>query len=278
MRAVLTLLPYLLVSETPTIWNIGLGLTAEGFVRKLQWISLKAIDHVFIESEKQARRVFNKKRFAKHRHKFTIFHKGIDTSKFNPSQFESAGNHDQYRIGTAASITPRKGLIHLIDALPTIIDEHKNIELLIAGKTPKGNEAYRQRIEEKIRTLRIDEHIEFLGWVENMPYFLDSLDIFVLPSLNEGVPGAVREAMAMEVPTIATDVGGTADLITNDDNGILIQPKSSDEISDAVITLLNHPEKRVTLGKRGRKTIKNRFSMESYIRDYEEFLTEINQS
>lgn len=91
---------------------------------------------MFIESEEQAKRVFTKDQYDRHREQFTIFYKGIDVGEFDPVGFDYTDKADGYRIGTAASLTPRKGLVYLIDSFQSIIIEHSNVELLIAGEAP----------------------------------------------------------------------------------------------------------------------------------------------
>jgi glycosyltransferase involved in cell wall biosynthesis len=274
MRAVLTLFPYLSLSRTPAIWNIGLGIEADGLVKKLQWISLQTVDHVFIESEEQAKRVFGEDRFKHHKNKFTIFHKGIDTSKFDPTRF-SPPNEDLIRIGTAASLTPRKGLRYLIEALPAVLERHQNVILQIAGEAPNGHEAHKQELISQVHNLGIEEHVEFLGWVDNMPQFLNTLDVFVLPSLNEGIPGAVREAMAMKVPVIATNVGGTADIVIDGETGYLIPPGNSQAISDSIIQILSDEGASQQMSEKGYEHIQNKFSLKAYVKRYEKFLYNI---
>lgn len=274
MRAVLTLFPYLNLSRTPAIWNIGLGIEDDGIVKKLQWISLRTVDHVFIESKEQAKHVFGENRFKHHKDKFTIFHKGIDTNKFDPTRFQPP--NDIIRIGTAASLTPRKGLRYLIEALPAVLERQRNVVLRIAGEAPDGHKAHKQELRSKVHELGIEECVEFMGWVDDMPQFLSALDVFVLPSLNEGIPGAVREAMAMKVPVIATNVGGTADIVIDGETGYLIPPKDSQAIADRIIQILSDERTAQQMSERGYKRIQDKFSLKAYVEDYERFLSNIH--
>ncbi len=272
LRAVLTLYPYLAMTRTPSIWNIGLGLESEGKVKYLNSLALEAVDHIFIESEVQSKRIFTERQYSRHREKFTVFHKGIDVTEFDPTRSKYGPEAEGYRIGTAASLTPRKGLEYLIDAVPAILTEHSDVELLLAGETPEGNEKYATQLTERIEEHGIENQVEFLGWVDDMPRYLSTLDVFVLPSLNEGIPGAVREALAMEVPVVATDVGGTSDAVLDGETGFLVEPEDTKQISERVSQLLDDSSKRKKFGRKGRRHIVEKFSIESYIRDYEQFL------
>ncbi|MGQ3720245.1 glycosyltransferase family 4 protein [Natrialba aegyptia] len=247
-------------------------------MRYLNSIALRAVDHVFIESEEQAQRIFSATQYERCRDQFTIFHKGIDTSEFDPRQFEGTREEEEFRIGTAASISPRKGLGYLIDALPTILAEKENVTLSIAGKPPDGGKEYKERLKERVHRHNIEDHVEFIGWIDDMPHFLNTLDVFVLPSLNEGIPGSVREALAMEVPVVATDVGGTSNVVIDGQNGYLIEPEDTTAIIQPVLSLLDNPSKRSSMGKRGREIIQELFSIENYNSQYEQFFRRVNET
>lgn len=276
LRAVLTLFPYLAVTRTPTIWNVGLGLEPTGKVKILKSISLWVVDEIFIESHQQARQVFTEKQYKNNIKSLRFFHKGVDTEKFNPDRFPDYGSEKEFRVGTAALINPRKGLEYFVDAAAQILEYRSDVQFPIAG-TParESDKQYKQELEERAREHGIEEHIRFLGWVEDMPGYLSTLDVFVLPSYNEGIPGAVREALAMEVPTIATNVGGTSDVVLDGETGFLVEPEDADMIAEKILHLLTNPAERRKIGKRGREHIVNNFSISSYIHNYESFFEEI---
>lgn len=275
LRAVLTLLPYLSISRTPSIWNVGLGMNDDGPVRYLQWFALQTADYVFIESEEQASRVFTENQYKHNKEKFTIFNKGIDTSEFNPARFDDSKTPDSFIIGTAASLTPRKGIEHLIDAIPKILSDYDAVTFLIAGEPPDGDEEYERELHTLVNQYGIEDYISFLGWIDDMPGFLNTLDVFVLPSLNEGIPGAVREALAMEVPVVATDVGGTSEAVIQGKTGFLVESEDPEQIAEKILKLLSDQSMRKEFGERGRNHMIEKFSMESYVRDYENFIQEI---
>ncbi|MDB2243111.1 glycosyltransferase family 4 protein [Halorubrum ezzemoulense] len=273
LRALLTLAPYALISKTPIIWNIGLGLESDGKVRYLNALALRLADKVFIESRTQAKSIFTAEQYRRHEDKFTVFHKGIDIERFSPETVKSE-RHSAVRVGTAASLTPRKGLEYFISAADKInTNIGSNIEFLIAGEPSTAeDQEYTRSLREHVRRVGLEDSVQFLGWVEEMPKYLNSLDVFVLPSLNEGIPGAVREALAMEVPVVATAVGGTEDAVIDDETGLLVPPEDSTAIADAVTTLLKSPNERRRMGKNGRQHVVAEFSMQGYVDRYEEFL------
>lgn len=274
LRSVLTIAPYRL-SSTPVIWNIGLGYESTGVRRVLNAAALTVADHVFIESEQQARQIFTERQYRHNREKFTMFHKGIDTAEFSPGSSD-AESEELLHVGTAASITPRKGHEYFIDAASRILADRNDVRFSIAGDTPSQEDReYERMLNRRIETEGIDDRVRFRGWIEDMPAYLDELDVFVLPSLNEGIPGAVREALAMEVPVVATDVGGTTDVVIDGGTGYLVEPEDSEQLAVAIQRLLDDPEKRERMGTAGRERIIGEFSIEHYVRKYEEFLSQV---
>lgn len=274
LRALLTILPFSLLSDKIFIWNIGLAPKAKGAVSYLQKIALITTDYVFIESERQARTVFGSEKVSEYSGKFAVFHKGIDTTRFDPDQSESTSN-DRIVIGTAASITPRKGLEYFVDAAIQLSSERDDLRFVIAGDVQESSRDYKQELAERISREGLSDQIEFIGWIDDMPQFYADLDIFVLPSLQEGIPGAVREAQAMELPTVATNVGGTADVLVDEETGLLVPPESTEDIVEALEYLLNRPDERHEMGQAGRQRIVDEFSVEQYVRKYENFLSKL---
>jgi glycosyltransferase involved in cell wall biosynthesis len=274
IRTMAVILPYIGLTKTPVIWNVGLAADNSKIVEILQKISLYAADYVFIESESQAKGAFPSN-YEDFNQKFVIFHKGIDTSYFTPEKLSSAKSINgidiqKPAIGTAATLTPRKGLETLINALPAIHKRHQNVHIYIAGDTPKdSDDGYKQKLKSIVKQNELESHVHFLGWVDNMPEYLASLDVFLLPSYNEGISGAVREAMAMEVPVICTDVGGMADLINDGKNGRLVDPGDVDQVSKAITDILECEDFANRLGESGRDTIVQSYSVDNYVNNYE---------
>ena len=275
IRSYLTVLPYILFSRTPVIWNIGLLKRSEGIMKYFHDIALRTTSYVFIESQSQAKRLFTDEQFETYNDKFVMFHKGVDTERFAPPASRTESN--PVRIGTAALIHPRKGLEDLIKAVHVL--EETDVELHIAGEPGReANEEYFNRLKSLVDDYDLNSAVVFHGWVDDMPAFYTGLDIFVLPSYNEGIPGSVREAMAMELPIVATDVGGTADVVVDDETGFLVDPGDVYSLSSCLEYLINNPGRRREMGAAGRAQIKAEFSLDAYVEKYANFLTSITES
>ena len=160
---------------------------------------------------------------------------------------------DTVLIGTIAELTKNKGLRYLIDAISLIPDSL--FLLLIIGD---GED--RSRLEKQIADAKLQDHVSLAGFISHANQYLKALDVFVLPSLKEGLPYVIMEAMAAGLPVIATNVGGMPDMIADGDVGILVPPKDSQALAKAIETLAANPEKRMALGMRAQETIKTKFA------------------
>ena len=152
----------------------------------------------------------------------------------------------------------------------------REVELVVAGEAvDESDRAYRAELDELVAKHGLEDVVTFCGWVDEMPEFYRSLDAFVLPSLDEGIPGAVREAQATALPVVATDVGGTSDVVHHGETGLLVEPERPDEIAAALLHLLEHPEHARQMGRAGRQLICESFSLDAYVEQYESFLAEV---
>jgi glycosyltransferase involved in cell wall biosynthesis len=117
-----------------------------------------------------------------------------------------------------------------------------------------------------------------LGKKENIVNFLRSSDIFILPSLAEGLSNALLEAMACGLPVVATNIGGTNEVIKNGVNGILVEPKNSEQLAQAILSLMKNQKYAYRLGINARKTITEKYSLdllsEKYVHLYCKLLKE----
>jgi len=175
--------------------------------------------------------------------KIDVIYNGIDTEKFNPRK----SNHKNLVILTVARLIPRKGLDYLIKSIPNIVKKNKNIELRIIGE---GSE--KKKLVELAKELGIKKYVKFVGYVphKKLPKHYRNSDVFILPSLYEGMSNTVLEALASGLPIITTNTGGTKELI--DKNGIIIKKSSIIEIENAILSLTD--KKRLKMGEISRKT------------------------
>ena len=168
-------------------------------------------------------------------------------------------------IGLGVRIVKQKGIIYLLKAMPKIIEHFPNIVLVIAGEGP-----LEYVLKKEAELLGIMSNIRFIGPRLDMPELLKLFDLYVLPSLWEGLPMVLLEAMAAGCPIVATEVGGNAQAIENGYSGTLVEPRNPMNLTEAIIDLLTHSNLRKKYIHNGLQVYANRFSAESMTRRYEE--------
>ncbi|MFX0205357.1 MAG: glycosyltransferase [Candidatus Hodarchaeota archaeon] len=173
--------------------------------------------------------------------------------------------------GVVGSLSKEKGHIYLLKSFKEVLEIFPKLKLLIVG------DGYlRGELKNKVREWSIENNVIFTGTRKDIPKILSSIDIFVLPSLKEGLPMVLLEAMASKKPIIATRVGGVPKAIKNNESGILIESKDAVGLKKALINLLKDKDKAELLGTNAYKMAKNRFSSkimaQKYISLYEELV------
>lgn len=160
---------------------------------------------------------------------------------------------------------PVKGIKYLIEAMKIVTDKNKNKRLFIVGD---GEE--RKYLEDLVRNLNLEKYITFIGKVPNekIPEYMAASDVFVLPSLSEGLPVTVLEAMASGLPIVATNVRGLPEIIKNGENGFLVKPKSTEQIAEKVLLLLEDDVLRERISKNNREEVK-KYSWENVVEKLE---------
>ncbi len=140
---------------------------------------------------------------------------GIDLQKFNPSSYNKNISRtsfelplDSFIIGVIGRLDKQKGQHILLRAVPEIIKQHQNVIFLIAGDETAGEHGYREFLLNLCRELDIERFVKFLPFIDDVPRLMSALDAFVLPSFSETFGLVVLEAMAMQLPIIATNAGG----------------------------------------------------------------------
>ncbi|MCG9128204.1 glycosyltransferase [Candidatus Poribacteria bacterium] len=175
----------------------------------------------------------------------------LPTEEWSPNQRDSS----EKRIVCVGRFSHEKGHRYLIKALYRIDCKDFSWQCVFLGDGELQSE-----LTNLTDNLNLSDKITFLGFCDDVYPVLLQADLFVLPSLHEGSPNALIEAMGLGLPCIASDVGGIKDLIDNEINGILVPPKDSDALSNALQKLITDTDYSVDLGKNARKTIQQKFN------------------
>ena len=142
-------------------------------------------------------------------------------------------------IGAAVRLSEQKGLHYVIEVLPDLIKNYPHIEMVIAGDGP-----LRMQLQVRAKELKIDKKVHFIGPRLDVLELLQVFDIYVLPSLWEGLPMIILEAMASGCPVIATDVGGVREAIVDNETGILVEPGNKKALYEAIEKLVTDKDLR----------------------------------
>ena len=170
----------------------------------------------------------------------------------------------QYIIGTVVRLEMQKGLIYLIRAFPEILKTFPDSCLLITGQ---GSQYETLRME--ARTLGIEKNVKLTGPKLEICQIFNILDIYVLPSVWEGLPMSLLEAMSSQRPIVATRVGGIPQAITDGESGILVPPASSSSLALAICTLLKDSSLRTRLALKARQRFEMEFTMTRMIQAHQ---------
>jgi len=172
-------------------------------------------------------------------------------------------SRDDIVFGTVGRLAKTKGHIYLIDAFANVIKKAPKSKLIIIGDGHLHNE-----LKEEVEKLRISSHVTFLGFRDNVFELLRAFDIFVMPSIAEGLALALLEAMASRLPTIASAVGGIPEVFGNEEIGRLIPSKNIAALENAMLEIctLDKSQKRI-LGENARKRIEDEFSIDFMCRN-----------
>jgi glycosyltransferase involved in cell wall biosynthesis len=150
-----------------------------------------------------------------------------------------------------------KGIKELLDVFLHLINIYSNIHLLIIGSLEEDS---RKGLPiELVSLLNNHSHIHLTGWVDDVPCYLAATDILIHPSYHEGMPNALLQGAAMEIPCVASNVRGNKDAIIHGVTGYLYQPHNTKELINLLIPLIDSPSLRISLGKEGRQLVEREF-------------------
>ena len=166
-------------------------------------------------------------------------------------------------VGAVGSLYPIKGHKFLIDGAPHVVRRCPHVVFLVVGRG-----GLREELEAQASSLGVTPFIRFLGHRDDVPDLLGVCDVFVLPSLSEGMPLALLEAMAAGIPSVATRVGGVREAIEDGESGLLVPPGDSHALAESIIKLLEDRTLARQMGQYARDVVARRFSVSRMVDDY----------
>ena len=178
-------------------------------------------------------------------------------------------------VGFVGQLVPRKGVITLINAMPSVLSRVPNALLVIVGCAPPDETEYEAECRRLVSALGLDAQVRFVGYRQDVPAFMRTFDVFALPTRSEPFGKVVIEAMAAGCPVVASHVGGIPEIVTGADLGSLIPPNDSPALASAVVEFLTSRERRRLVAERGAASVRTRFGMPSMLQQLQALYDEV---
>lgn len=239
--------------------------------RTTRWLYQTATKHIVTTGERLRQALINHNGYDPAR--ITSVPTGIDGTRFQPGDKAAARQQcglpeGGLLLGIIATMRSWKGHLYLLEAFASL--KLPDARLLIVGEGP-----YRGHIEDKIAELGLQDKVIMPGNQSDVVPWLQSLDIFVLPSYaNEGVPQAVLQAMFCGLPVVSTPVGSITEAVQDQQTGFIVEPKNSEVLAQAMGRLVADPALREAFGRAGREHVSNHFAYSAMLDNMERIFTQ----
>jgi glycosyltransferase involved in cell wall biosynthesis len=176
-------------------------------------------------------------------------------------------------VGMVAIFRIKKGHHILLEAVPHILKEIPDTVFVLAGNGPTLD-----KIKSMVKEMDLEKHILFPGLRPDVPDILKSIDIFVLPTLQEALGTSILEAMAMEKPVVSSRVDGVPEIVKEGITGLLVEPDNPETLAKAIITLLRDKNRARKMGVEGRKLAEQYFTVDKMVNGMHDLYTSLLKS
>lgn len=202
------------------------------------------------------------------RENLTLIHSAVDAARFDLPKdrvpLDEFGVRDR-RVGIVTGrLREEKGHAYLIDAMPRIVRECPDFVLLIVGSGSLEDD-----LKRRARDRGVEASVIFTGFRTDIPRLLAAVDLFIMPSVSEGLGTAILEAGAAGLPIVSTRVGGIPDIVKEGESGLLVPPGDPESLADAVVRMNRDPVFAEACGRAARRHVHENFSEESLVRKTE---------
>ncbi|MCM8764659.1 MAG: glycosyltransferase, partial [Candidatus Omnitrophica bacterium] len=167
-------------------------------------------------------------------------------------------------VFTASRLSPEKGVQFLIEAAKIILEKKRDIKFVIAGE---GH--FRASLVNMVEKYGIKDNVIFLGYRNDIPQLISESDVVVLPSLWEGLPNIVLEAMAMKKPVITTNVGGSSEIVKDGETGLLVCSGSAVDLAEKIMMFFSDEKLATEIGENGFRFVRSNFDISLMVSAYE---------
>jgi glycosyltransferase involved in cell wall biosynthesis len=215
------------------------------------------------------------------RSKIVVIRNGVDLARFSGAPDPQGIRRELgLPLGTplvavVSRLTRLKGLEHFIEAAAILKPSHPDARFLIVGETAPHDTAYLDVLKGLAAEQGVADRVMFTGIRSDVPALLSSVDVSVMPSLNEALSNVLLESMAAGAPTVATRVGGTPEALVDEVTGLLVAPGDSRTLAAAIARLLDDRRLAAGLGQAARHLITDRFSVDRMVTSTEQLYLEL---
>jgi len=228
------------------------------------YINTNTIFNNYFGAEVYGKRGFNK-------NKISVIPNCIDTSEF---RIHKKQTNQKIKIVTVGRFVKQKDFYTAIDSIKYLIDSgYTEIQYQIIGYGKLEN-----RLRERINNLGLNGYITMIINPKNLDDFYKNADIYLCTSLFEGLSNTILEAMSFCLPIVATNVGDNMQLVNDDKNGFLVEPKNSNEISNALLKFINNRDLLKSYGLNSYNKVKNEYSKNTFTNNYLAFIKRLSGS
>lgn len=236
--------------------------------RAVQRFLWSRVDQVLSVSSRLAERMAATMEFPEAR--IAVIRNGVDLTRFTWDARDAVRREldvapDECLIGTVGRLEPVKDHATLLSALALLAGKEHAFRAVIVGEGSLMN-----RLDACVSDLRLGRRVRLLGPRADVERILAALDVFTLTSRSEGLPNTVLEGMAAGLPVVATDVGGTAELVTHGVTGLLVPPEDPAALADAFAELLTNHERRAAMATAARQRAEREFTLDRMVRRYQD--------
>lgn len=259
--------------------GVSRGWTSENLKIKLynridKWLH-RRMDHIVSVSQGQADKIIQS---GTPKERVTVIHNAIRTERFglapNPKYLETLRSYfntaPRFLLGAAGRFSPEKGYDVLLEAMSELVKTG-----ISAGLVLFGEGSQEENLRQQIETLGLSEQVALPGFTSELDRFMPFFDVFVQSSHSEGLPNVLLEAMATHTAVVATDVGGTRELVLDAQCGLLVPAAAAKPLAEAIRRMLEDEPLRKTFEHNARKRVEEHFHFESQAQSYIELLKNV---
>jgi glycosyltransferase involved in cell wall biosynthesis len=239
-------------------------------------LAMRGVDRIIPVSQEIKRSLMRRRGIPER--KIQVIPYGVDLEKYRPGDHQAALQKRQelgisveaILIGVFARLEPPKGHRFFVEAFPAIVEQYPRVRAIFAGEG-----SLRADLEAAVRTQGMSNYLMFLGARNDVNELLGAIDLVVLPSVSEGLPNVVLEAMAAQKPVVATAVGGIPEVVRHGENGYLVPPADASALQNIILQCLSERERWPYLARQGRRTVETEFSLAHQVASFERIFADV---